>query len=345
MLIKSSFVAINHFLPFIKPMKGNLYKLFTYFETYKPSYELVPSTQLTSSISLKDEPFIDEHLKKDILQLKKYKQVIFKTGITTFTIHIYYQNENLEYFLELLKYTLSYVCLLGPHKKKEIIMKYYLLDVKRVLDGDNLLDKEEVNGGACMSYGEKSVISVWRKEEILKVSIHELIHGLEYDYRNDTREIISHYQSRYKVTSNKMNTFEAYTEIFAEYIHSYLLSVWYNPYNRYELFMSNVLIEREFSRFQSNKLLNLNSSFIDMNKHTNVCAYYLIKTELYNDIQSFIQYCLTKNSSFIKLKNISNYLDYLKKVNQVKKKKTYRINNYLDTTTRMTCLEIDLFKQ
>ena len=54
------------------------------------------------------------------------------------------------------------------------------------LDDDFIFDKEEVNGGACGSINSECDITVWRKEEILKVSIHELIHCLGYDYRNDT---------------------------------------------------------------------------------------------------------------------------------------------------------------
>lgn len=350
MLTSNSFTAIRYFLPFIKPMNDTLHDLYLYFETFNSSYTMISSDNKPSSLTLQDldnEIYIDEHLKKQIITLKQCRNLRFTSGPITFTLDIYYQNENLDLFIQLVMYSLSFVSLLGPHTKKSVSYTFYLLDVKRVLDEDNLLDKEEVNGGCCKVYGDSCDISVWRKGEIIKVSIHELIHGLEYDYHSDIPEMISHYQSRYKITSKKMNTFEAYTEIFSEIIHCYLLSKWYSMINqsvdRYELFMCNVCIEREFSRFQTNKILHLNNSFVDMNKYTNVCAYYLIKTELYNDIQNFLDFCFHTNDSVIKITNEARYFDYLKSVKQVLKKKKNKVNNYLDKITNMTCLELNLF--
>ena len=88
-------------------------------------------------------------------------------------------------------------------------MKYYLLDAQRILDKDTFLDTEEVNGGACGVNSTECSISIWRKEEILKVSIHELIHGLSYDYKQDNSDIITFYQQKYGITSSKMNTFDS----------------------------------------------------------------------------------------------------------------------------------------
>ena len=120
---------------------------------------------------------------------------------------------------------LSFVHMLGPHKVRHIHMKYYLLDVKRVLDGDTYFDKEEVNGGSCWSGPDECSITVWRKEEVLKVSIHELIHGLHYDYKQDTLPIVQHYQQKYSIRSPKMNTFEAYTEIHAVIASSFASTI------------------------------------------------------------------------------------------------------------------------
>ena len=203
-----------------------------------------------------------------------------------------------------------------------------------------------MNGGACRFDPDECSITVWRKEEVLKVSIHELIHGYSYDYKQDTSEIIKHYQHKYGITSPKMNTFEAYTEIWAELIHCYLLSRFYKTINKglnmYDLFIANVGIEMKFSQLQATKVLTLLDKNKDMNKETNVCAYYIIKTELYEDLQNFLQYCMRFNKDIIKLLDTSKYFEYLKKLRKVNKKR-YKVNSYLQNTTRMTCLEIDLF--
>jgi hypothetical protein len=349
MLTKNSLVAINHFLPLIRKQPDNLRLLYDHLQQFEPSYHKTSdknSKQKVILTSLADEPFIDDHLKKYITQLTHCRKVLFKTGNTTYTLQIYHKGEILDNLIHTLMYTLSFVHMLSKHTMKDIHIKYYLLDVKRILDGDTYFDKEEVNGGVCRSSAEHSEITIWRKEEILKVSIHELIHALSYDYKQDTSDIIQHYQRKYGITSTKMNTYEAYTEIYAELLHSFIISHIYhkiNPtFNPYYLFDSNVGIEIEFSQLQATKILSLLDMNKDMNKATNVCAYYIIKLELYKNIYSFIQFCLTYNKDIIKLIDTSKYFEYLKSLTKLHKKK-YKVSGYLKNTTRMTCLEIDLF--
>jgi hypothetical protein len=198
-----------------------------------------------------------------------------------------------------------------------------------------------VNGGSCWSGPDECSITVWRKEEILKVSIHELIHGLHYDYKQDTSEIIHHYRQKYGISSPKMNTFEAYTEIWSELLHCYLISKLSDKHS-YDLFSANVGIEKEFSQLQSNKVLSLLEKNKDVNKETNVTSYYLIKVELWLHLQEFLQYCLQFNQDMIKLTDKERFLDYLKKLPKLVKK-NMMVTGYLKQTTRMTCLEMKLF--
>ena len=350
MLTKESFVAINYCLPRVKYFGLSL-SLYEHFNQVDPEYHPLSDKRIKKKITKEDldnERFISDDLKEDIILLTKCREVVFKTDDTTCTLKLYHSTENLDLLIDTLMYSLSYVCMLAPHRVKNVYMTYYLLDSKRVLDGDNLLDKEEVNGGACITHLDRCYISVWRKEEILKVSIHELIHGLSYDYTEDTSDITHHYQQKYGITSKKMNTFEGYTEIYAELIHCFLIARFYKmihtPTDMYELFRGNVGIEYEFSRLQGTKVLSLLDKNKDMNKETNVCAYYLIKLELYNDLDGFLRFCLANNNGFIKMVNVPKYLDYLKGVNKLIKKNNKVTNTYLKKTTRMTCLELELFR-
>ena len=60
-------------------------------------------------------------------------------------------------------------------------------------------------------------------------------------------------------------------------------------------------------------------------------------------LQNFLDFCMKHNEQFIKITDTSKYLDYLKGVLKVNKKKYKLSSNYLRKTTRMTCLELDLF--
>ena len=97
-----------------------------------------------------------------------------------------------------------------------------------------------------------------------------------------------------------------------------------------------------FSQYQSTKVLTLLDKNKDMNKETNVCAYYVIKTELYQDLDTFLEFCLQYNKDIIKITGTTKYFDYLKGLPKVEEKKS-KTNKYLRNTTRMTCLEMDLF--
>ena len=108
-------------------------------------------------------------------------------------------------------------------------------------------------------------------------------------------------------------------------------------------FMVFVSTEILFSHLQSSKVLSLLELNKDVNKETNVTAYYLIKTELYNDLNKFLEFCIKYNEKNIKLKDVSKYLDYLKGLKLVVNKKHNKLSEYLTNTTRMTCLEIELF--
>ena len=143
-----------------------------------------------------------------------------------------------------------------------------------------------------------------------------------------------------------MNTFEAYTEIWAELIHGYLLARLISSKDRskcYHFFDTFVSTEIEFSKFQSSKVLDLLKLNKDVNKETNVTAYYLIKTELYCSLNSFLQYCINNNDNFIKLKDKIKYLEYLKEIKRLEIKKINTTSDYLLKTTRMTCLELEFF--
>ena len=59
-----------------------------------------------------------------------------------------------------------------------------------------------------------NTIDIWRIEEIMKVTIHELYHLFHCDKSmNDDYNIINFYHKRYNINSERVNTFEAYTEI------------------------------------------------------------------------------------------------------------------------------------
>ena len=73
---------------------------------------------------------------------------------------------------------------------------------------------------------------------------------------NDNSTIIELYQKRYNINSVRVNTFEGYTEIWANILNSFMLS------NDYSEFINNIYLEKEWCKFQASKIFyitNLNN--------------------------------------------------------------------------------------
>ena len=195
----------------------------------------------------------------------------------------------------------------------------------------------EINSG--MADLNNNTIYIWRKEEIVKVLIHECIHILEFSNLVDTNQIISHYNTRYNINCKGMNINESYTEIWAKLLNCYYISTMINlnKKEQFELFVFFIQIEKEFSLIQSYKIREFikKNKKIDINKYTNVVAYYLILSEILQNLNQFLtlfDFYLTNNDSFI------NYL-----LNLPSSQKEYkRLNKNLKNTFRMTATELKI---
>ena len=50
----------------------------------------------------------------------------------------------------------------------------------------------EINSGS--TFMNKNVIHIWRKEEIMKVTLHECIHLLDYDFKDYSKLLDEYYK-------------------------------------------------------------------------------------------------------------------------------------------------------
>ena len=288
-----------------------------------------------------ENPFVSDEIKKKVRTLKYNCNIIIKiNNINTININIYHnENNNIKSFIENIITVISYICNLLNKNIGKMNINYYLTDFKKNIDNniDDGLKHGHINNGCCSPM--TNTIDIWRKEEIMKVTIHEMIHLFNCDKTiNDTSSIIKMYQERYKINSINVNTFEAYTEIWANILNSFILS---NTYNDFILYIN---LEKEWCKFQSKKIFyitNLNKNIIDINKYTNVLAYFIIRCELYNNFKEFIK--LFYNNICC---NSSNYFKFLKNLNKCKRQdkliKNINKKNYIYKTLRMSAIEYKL---
>ena len=257
-----------------------------------------------------------------------------------------YSDKNKKQLMNELISIIRFMGSLSKIRLSKLTLNLYLFSNKKVLEkasSKKTLNRNEINSGYCQ-LGDETDIVIYREEELIKVTIHELIHAFRYDNIKDSQEIIKYYQKKYNISSDKINSNEAYTEIWANIINCFIISQRVKR-SQYNLFLILIALEREFCNYQSEKifdLTNLSKEKIDINEKTNVLSYFIIRCELYQKLTQFLKFCRLYNKNYIQLYNKNKWYNLLKKNKLLKmNKKWNKINhNFLINTMRMSLNEI-----
>jgi hypothetical protein len=306
-------------------------------------------------------------------------------------IKVYFIVENDNIILEIEKYNkylhiiATWIYILNTYASKECSVNlniyFYFTSLKKNLPNSNIhiLDETNVNTAFTTTCARDSEIVIFRKEEWLKVFIHETFHNFGLDFSTLNNDITNEcIHNIYKVKSN-INAYEAYTEFWAEIINALFCSYYDTTNNDINTFLSNcefyINFERIYSTFQLVKTLDFmglqyhdlysntkQSEILRENlykENTNVLAYYIIKTVLMNNYQGFLSWCKTNNLSLLDFKKttgnqkqfcefiVKNYKkqSLLDNIHQseillAKNKKKKEVNKFILTNMRMSISEL-----
>jgi hypothetical protein len=114
---------------------------------------------------------------------------LWETKSDNTTIYLFLENENIHKWKDLLKllyWRVNFIRNIAKNKKPLIIW-IYPSDYKKQIPANNIITPDDINSGSTTTYigkNENGIIYIWRKEEILKVLLHELIHSFNID-KND----------------------------------------------------------------------------------------------------------------------------------------------------------------
>jgi hypothetical protein len=346
MFTEESIFLRNNLLSNIDIVNTNELKLlYKYLSDIKRNEmkRIYSKTSTTLYNEIKKVKYISESAEESISKLTNKTILHLQSSNLKVKISIY-SDKSTDKFIQIIVDVIEFVCSLTKnHSINELDICYYLTDLKKINSEKNeYLTVNEINSGYCENNFNKSNIVIWRSEEIMKVTIHELFHALKYDFRQDTNEIIKMYQKRYNISSLNINTYETYAELWANLINCFLISQKIKR-DKYNAFLILIYIEKEFVKYQCNKFSqNYFKNDYDINKYTNVLAYFFIRCELYGKLTQFIKFCRENNKNYVKI-NKSKWNDLLKKTKKLNFKKIKYKNDYLSLTTRMSVNEIDLF--
>tara|TARA_R110002072_G_scaffold15130_7_gene61213 strand:+ start:185 stop:1339 length:1155 start_codon:yes stop_codon:yes gene_type:complete len=281
------------------------------------------------------------------------------------SLNIDYLNSLYNYIVLILKFFIKI-----SHNKcnEHLKIEIFLTDFKKTILKDNiLLGAININTGYSYVCQKNGMITIYRKEECLKVVIHECMHafGLEFSHLNldelnrKTKEIFP--------LKIEMNLFEAYTELWAELLNISLISYKTNPKIK-KNYIDNIermlSYEMKFSEFQIKKILYYNNIRLDelfkyenkYRENTSVFSYYIMKGILLFNINGFFNWCKKNNKGIIKfredkdnlysfyqlIKNSVDKLDIEEFKNDIYKLKNINQNKFyfILNTLRMSSLEI-----
>lgn len=218
---------------------------------------------------------------------------------------------------------------------------------------------DNVNSGLTYYRGkENGTIILWRKEEIKKVIIHELLHALKVDY-----SLIMHGKlfEKYMMDLYKIDQFiginESYIETLACLFNIIFYVIEHNlnkkaviNFLKVELFYCCTKAAQILNYYNLNSLKDL---IVSSNKYfhqnSNVFSYYIVKTLLLFNFNNIYNLLLTEkciNSSIIIDNNIfcaTNYLNILKSIYNPTVDKHIRMiikeQKFINSSLRMTAIE------
>lgn len=260
----------------------------------------------TIKLNIDDNPFMSKKIKNLCeMSLKNYTQIL----LNHITINIYHNNDmpNIDALLDICLWMSN----LRNNNKKILIYIYYI-DVKKQLDDSITIKRDHVNSGS--SNGNRIII--WRKEELLKVLIHELIHYLDYDFK---------YASIFNIYNVNQNILvnEAYVDAWAIILHTMYLHESETLLG--DVFKFCLLYELNFSVYQAAKILK-HYGFLSINdlgrkqimQNTAVFSYYIIKSCFLFCFNQFMDFCLSDTFDFNEIvdKLMHNKI-YIKKINKL----------------------------
>lgn len=243
--------------------------------------------------------------------------------------------------------SLSQLLKINPEKEFDII--FYANNSKKQfpeIKNTPITETNTNSGDTIKKIGDlpRSMIRLYRSEEIIKVLIHEIIHATNFDSK--FRDTINHHFKVFNLnmSSNELLISETLVETLAEFINCALYSIIHNQ-NLDDILKKE--IDHGFR--QTAKILNhfnfdslddflLNDNNKIIKQKTAVFEYHILKSVLLYKFDEFISMITNKNNINAIIKFAENTMkndeNYINKINQ------YMHNINQDKSFRMSITEI-----
>ena len=274
---------------------------------------------------------VDDYIKDNAIYEVDCKNVMIQGRKISFSIIITNEDDyNLDVchtYIKMMCYWLDFAYAAAKNTcSKELHVVIMMADVEKKLP-DNIIDvlgTPHVNSGYTWSCRVNNKIVVYRKEEWLKVFIHETFHALGLDNISFTQKTNRELKTLFPISSD-ISVGEAYCEFWARImkccIFAFFGTLKVKIKERRIVYMRAVSAllntERMFSIFQGIKVLRyMNLSYNDMidtgrkasakrekfyKEDSNVFAYYVLTMILMYQYNEFLKWCDQHNTNIFVL--------------------------------------------
>jgi len=217
---------------------------------------------------------------------------------------------------------------------------------------NGILGAKNVNSGFTIII--TSEIYLYRKEELIKVLIHELIHSTNNDLSENTVQIFNLKVKEY-FNLNSILVNESFTEFRTCMLNLIFNISYYDYYNGTQLIYNieeYLINEIKHSLVQTNKILDHNqiidlSNITKYNENSNIFAYYVLKSILLHFSNIYFKDLITNKNNNLKLIQTvfsKKYLTiYNRDLRHIKNKLIeIRPETFIRNNLRMTLYEFNL---
>lgn len=219
---------------------------------------------------------------------------------------------------EYISYIKWVICLclqnITNEKKETMTIDIYLTSLKKYVPGDfqHGIQPIHINSGYSSLNGNMH-ICIYRKEEWLKVLIHECFHAFDMDFHEEQIHFPNIFKKTFFIHSSFL-AFESFVEFWARVLNCAIFTYKLKPSIQVkefcELFSLNMNLERIHSLLQASKMLNLfQLKYQDIiskergaicktiyKEETNAFCYYIITAILMNFFDKTLQWFEVHNN-------------------------------------------------
>ena len=270
---------------------------------------------------------------EEMLKEKKYTLIHFRIGDRNFNMTFYkIHTISKKDFDQLFKSIWMWLYIISVHPQIECVKQLELtiafLPHKKVFTGINAnghntaqtFDSLHVNSALTQVCQPINRMLIYRREECFKVFLHESFHcfGLDFSIQNNN----SIHQELHRIfnldSSIELAAYESYTEFWGE-----ILNIMFNAFfisddfDGFSLCFDAILnLEQNFSQIQVTKILTLTgSTFVDFRnlvQKTHVFEYYILKSMLLLNADTFLGWCIKTNPLFFKIRSNSDFMCFIR---------------------------------